>query len=75
MSSDEKHYYDQFKNFESQMSGFIDQIKTLQFDLEDANYERDLLFQKSLEQGLQMQDVIARYSYTVFCLFFVNVFG
>lgn len=60
MSSDEKHYYDQFRDFQGQMDGFLNQIKTLQFDLEDANYERDLMFQKSLEQGLQMQDVIAR---------------
>ena len=42
------------------MQEFIDQIKDLQHDLEDASYERDLIFQRALEQGTQMADVMAR---------------
>lgn len=60
MSVDEKMYYDQFVEHRDQMQEFIDQIKTLQHDLEDASYERDLIFQRALEHGTQMADVLAR---------------
>ena len=60
MSVDEKMYFDQYIDHRDQMQTFIDQIKELQENLEDASYERDLIFQRALEQGTQMADVLAR---------------
>merc|ERR1711916_188879 len=42
------------------MQEFIDKIASLQHELEEASYERDLIFKRALEQGTQMQDVLAR---------------
>ena len=60
MTVDEKMYYEQFLNHKNQAESFIQQMKDLQFELEDTKYERDVIFQRALEQGTAMADVLKR---------------
>jgi hypothetical protein len=60
MSADEKMYYDQYLDHRHQAESFIEQLKTLQYELEDTKYERDVVFQRALEQGTAMADILKR---------------
>ncbi len=60
MTVDERMYFDQFVSHRDQMQEFIEKISSLQHELEDTSYERDLIFKRALEQGTQMADVLAR---------------
>ena len=59
-TADEKLFYEQFIAHKTQSETFIEQIKTLQFELEDTKYERDVIFQRALESGTAMADVLKR---------------
>ena len=60
MSTDERMYYDQFLDHKKTAENFIEQIKEIQNELEATKYERDIIFQRALEQGTAMADVIKR---------------
>jgi len=59
-TTDEKMFFDQFMDHKRQSEMFIEQLKVLQFELEDTKYERDVIFQRALEQGTAMGDVLKR---------------
>jgi len=59
-TADERLFYDQFMDHKRQSEIFVEQLKELQFELEDTKYERDVVFQRALEQGTAIGDLLKR---------------
>jgi hypothetical protein len=60
MTPEERLYWDNFQSHKLQAESFIGDMKALQEELEETKYERDIIFQRALEQGTQMSDILAR---------------